>query len=226
MVDAAIGGKNGVDIGHVKNQIGIIRNPIMTLIDFNFLKTLDKRQVRSGAIEMFKHGLIYSTEYWKEMLRYDLDVSNRKFQDLISESIKIKAEIVESDPTEQNNRKALNYGHTIGHAIESLCLEQHNRDTLLHGEAVAAGLYAESYLSKKHGGLPENQFKEIESWYFSLDFQFSFNDAEVAEMIQIMSHDKKNVNGEIRFVLVAEIGQFITDVRIPKEDISTTLKLL
>ncbi len=226
MVDAAIGGKNGVDLGHLKNQIGVIQPPVMTIIDTGFLQTLPQNHLRNGSIEMFKHGLIADREYWQEMIAIQENYCSDLFADLIHGSVAVKSNIVEGDPTEKGARKALNYGHTIGHAIESYCLSSDRHISLLHGEAIAIGIYLESFLSTIHLGLSRSEFEEIEAWYQSLGLTASFNDSEVVEMIQIMSHDKKNVNGEIRFVLLEKIGTFKTDVHLHTLEIKKAFEIL
>jgi len=226
MVDAAVGGKNGVDLGHLKNQIGIIQPPVMTLIDTDYLKTLPVNHLHNGSIEMLKHGLIQSRVYWEAMGKLDGDFFTEQFADLIYGSVEIKSDIVKNDPTEKGARKALNYGHTIGHAIESFCLSSDSHPNLLHGEAIAVGIYLESYLSQKHCGLSKSDFEEIQEWYKSLNLKLEFTDSDIQEMIVLMSHDKKNVNGEIRFVLLEEIGTFKTDQTIPKNELMEAFKLL
>ncbi len=226
MVDAAIGGKNGVDIGHLKNQIGVIVPPQMTLIDTSFLKTLDQRQLLNGSIEMFKHGLIADRVYWENMIDIESDYFSDVFKSLIYQSVVIKNDVVNSDPFEKGARKSLNYGHTIGHAIESFCLSSENHTSLLHGEAIAAGLYLESYLSHLHAGLSKDEYLEIEKWFKSLHIELDFSNSDVSQMLELMTHDKKNINGEIRFVLIPSIGNFITDQIVPKEDVMKAYSLL
>lgn len=226
MVDAAIGGKNGVDIGHLKNQIGVIVPPVMTIIDSTYLNTLDNRQLLNGSIEMFKHGLIADRAYWKNMKDIGADYYSVTFDKLIYQSAVIKSDVVKSDPYEKGPRKALNYGHTIGHAIESFCLSSDSHDSLLHGEAIAAGLYLESYLSNLHAGLSDVDFVEIRDWYKSLEMTLHFSPQDIEKMLELMTHDKKNVNGEIRFVLIDTIGSFITDQTVPEVDVIKSFSLL
>jgi 3-dehydroquinate synthase len=225
MVDAAIGGKNGVDLGHLKNQIGVINTPVMTLVDPNFLETLPADQLRNGSMEMFKHGLIADRVYWQNMLDLDFDFDKNTFESLIYQSIVIKNDVVTSDPYEKGARKSLNYGHTIGHAIESYCMASQDHDDLLHGEAVAAGMMIESYLSNLHAGLSNVDLQQIETFYKALQLPVSFSRDEVETMIGLMAHDKKNVNGEIRFVLLESIGNYVTDCTVPAADILNGFKL-
>jgi len=225
MVDAAIGGKNGIDLGHLKNQIGVINPPIMTIIDPTFLQTLSKEQLVNGSIEMFKHGLISDRVYWKDMLN-STDFHSSTFNSLIYQSAIIKSDIVTMDPLEKGARKALNYGHTAGHEIESYLMEHEEKKAVLHGEAVAAGIVVESYLSKQYAGLSKQAYNEIQEWYSTLGFNFNFNDNEVIEMIEIMKYDKKNTNGEIKFVLLESIGSFVTNQVVSNDQIIEAFKEL
>jgi len=225
MVDASIGGKNGVDLGHLKNQIGVIQTPAMTLVDPEFLETLPQKQLRNGSFEMFKHGLIADRIYWENMLDLNFDFSSETFESLIYQSIIIKNDVVVSDPLEKDARKSLNYGHTIGHAIESFCMSSDDHEDLLHGEAIAAGMMIESYLSHLNTGLPTADFKQIESFYKALNLNLSYTTQEVEYIISLMAHDKKNVNGEVRFVLLNAIGQYQTDCVVSTDEISNGFKL-
>lgn len=225
MVDAAVGGKNGVDLGHLKNQIGVINPPAMTLVDPAFLETLPQQQLRNGSFEMFKHGLIADKVYWENMLDLNFDFSNQTFESLIYQSIVIKNDVVLSDPYEKGARKSLNYGHTAGHAIESFCMASDEHEDLLHGEAVAAGMMIESYLSHLNAGLSKKDFQQIETFYKKLNLDLSFTALEVDQIISLMAHDKKNVNGEVRFVLLNSIGKYQTDCVVPVDQIKEGFKI-
>ena len=146
MVDASVGGKNGVDLGNLKNQIGVINVPKLVLIDTDYLSTLPQNEMRSGLAEMLKHGLIADADYWTKFKELN-GIDFADFDGLIYRSIEIKNEIVMQDPTENGIRMALNFGHTLGHAIESYFLENEDKKTLLHGEAIAVGMILESYIS-------------------------------------------------------------------------------
>jgi 3-dehydroquinate synthase len=225
MVDAAVGGKNGVDLGNLKNQIGVTNTPIMTLVDAHYLKTLSQRELLNGSIEMFKHGLIADRAYWENM-KQNTDYTTAGFADLIYQSVLIKNEIASSDPFENGARKALNYGHTIGHAIESYCMVHDTEPDLLHGEAVAAGILIESFLSTHLCGLPQEAYENIQVWYKTLNLKLHFSKEAITEMLELMTHDKKNKNGEIRFVLLERIGQFKTDATASEALIRTAFKEL
>ncbi len=224
MVDASIGGKNGVDLGPLKNQVGVIVPPVMTLVDPSFLDTLPQMQLRNGSIEMFKHGLIADRAYWQNMCDLDFNFDNSTFESLIYQSIIIKNDVVMSDPFEKDARKSLNYGHTIGHAIESYCMSSDAHDDLLHGEAVAAGIVIESYLSHEHTGLSSQDLSQIEEFYEGLELDVHFSRSDIDQIIGFMAHDKKNVNGEVRFVLLNSIGSYQTDCVVPVQQIRDAFK--
>ena len=172
MVDASVGGKNGVDLSHKKNQIGVINFPEIVIMDTAFLKTLPQEHLISGLAEMLKHGLIHSKEYWERIK--DVDISKKKeFEQLIWDSVEIKKEIVHKDPLEKDLRKTLNYGHTLGHAIESYFLENTDKTNLLHGEAVAVGLILETYISMETFNFPKDTLKDITRSIFERTFRFS-----------------------------------------------------
>lgn len=206
MVDASVGGKNGVDLGNLKNQIGVINVPKMVLIDTQYLDTLSKNEMRSGLAEMLKHGLIYDTGYWKKFL--DLKaIDFADFDELIYRSVEIKNEIVTEDPTEKNIRKALNFGHTLGHAIESYFLENENKTTLLHGEAIAIGMILESYISLEKGLLTSNEYQVIKSTINAIYDAVVFEENDIAPILELLIHDKKNEYGNIQFALIDGIGK-------------------
>ena len=206
MVDASIGGKNGVDLGNLKNQIGVINVPKMVLVDTEYLTTLPKNQMRSGLAEMLKHGLIFDATYWakfKDLSQVDF----ADFDSLIHRSIEIKNEIVSQDPTENGIRKALNFGHTLGHAIESYFLENEMKTDLLHGEAIAAGMIMESYISWQKGLLTELEHFEIKQTLKSIFGTIIFEENDLQPIMDLLIHDKKNEYGKIQFALLDGIGQ-------------------
>ena len=206
MVDASVGGKNGVDLGNLKNQIGVINVPKMVLIDTQYLDTLSKSEMRSGLAEMLKHGLIYDKDYWEKFL--DLKtIDFADFDELIYRSVEIKNEIVTEDPTEKNIRKALNFGHTLGHAIESYFLENENKTTLLHGEAIAIGMILESYISLEKGLLTSNEYQVIKSTIKAIYDAVVFEENDIAPILELLIHDKKNEDGNIQFALIDGIGK-------------------
>jgi len=214
MVDASVGGKTGVDLGSLKNQIGVINQPVMVLVIPDFLDTLDNRQIRSGFAEMLKHGLIQNLSYW-ESLKEAENLEDMKNH--ILTSIQIKNNVVLQDPTEQNIRKILNYGHTLGHAIESYFLENNSKETLLHGEAIAIGMILEGYLSNKLLGLSLKTLEDIKGTFLNRYDKIDFLDDDIENILKLMKYDKKNSHGKVNFVLLKSIGRPEVDVEIPIE---------
>ncbi len=215
MVDAAIGGKNGVDLDHLKNQIGRISEPKAVVIDTQFLTTLPAQEMRSGLAEMLKHGLIFDAAYWNKFKNLT-NLNTEHLDDLIHRSIQIKNEIVLQDINELNVRKTLNFGHTLGHAIESYFLSENSKKTLLHGEAVAAGMILESYLSKEQNGLTQEEYQEIKYIINETFERISFSNKAIETIIEFLQFDKKNAFGEIQFVLLEKIGHATINQKIDK----------
>ncbi|WNH10259.1 3-dehydroquinate synthase [Thalassobellus suaedae] len=205
MVDASVGGKTGVDLGHLKNQVGVISNPDLVLIDTNFLDTLPKNQMRSGLAEMLKHGLITGESYWSNFKNLS-KLSLHDLDRLIYESVIIKRNVVEEDPYENGLRKTLNFGHTLGHAIESYFLSNPNKITLLHGEAIAVGMILACYISTELTGFPKETTLEIKDLLINYYGKVDINEDEYAIIIDLLKYDKKNNHGNINFVLLEAIG--------------------
>lgn len=206
MVDASVGGKNGVDLGSLKNQIGSIREPKAVLIDPQFLTTLPAQEMRSGLAEMLKHGLIFDKMYW-DRLKNLKDLTTADLHGLIHRSIQIKNTIVSEDFTEKGIRKALNFGHTLGHAIESYFLETKTKTTLLHGEAIAVGMVLESYISKEMGLLTAEEYYEIKYCITEFFAPIACAPNEIQKIIQLLVFDKKNEFGKVLFSLLDTIGK-------------------
>jgi 3-dehydroquinate synthase len=215
MVDASIGGKNGVDLGMLKNQVGVIRNPKMILVDTSFLSTLPPNELRSGLAEMLKHGLIYDKQYWSMFLELD-KLGAEDLDLLIYASIQIKIEVVKQDPTENGIRKILNFGHTLGHAIESFSLTHHPKP-LLHGEAIAIGMLLEGYISSKLLAFPTEELQQITEVVTKYYPNPTFSFEEIEEIIQLLKYDKKNSDGNINFVLLHQIGECKIDAQVENE---------
>ncbi|MEM9143898.1 MAG: 3-dehydroquinate synthase [Bacteroidota bacterium] len=212
MVDASVGGKTGVDLGPLKNQIGVINQPQMVLVVPSFLKTLEERQLRSGFAEMLKHGLIQDARYWKllkSITGFD------RMEHLIYTSVEIKNKVVMEDPTERGLRKILNFGHTLGHAIESHFLESPDREALLHGEAIAAGMILEAYLSQRICGLSPEETDDIKTQFLLRYPKPDFSEGDMGQILRLLKFDKKNAHGNINFVLLEGIGKPVIDVRVP-----------
>lgn len=216
MVDASVGGKNGVDLGNLKNQIGVINVPKMVLIDTQYLETVPQNEMRSGLAEMLKHGLIYDKEYWEQFL--DLKaIDFADFDTLIYRSVEIKNEIVLQDPTEKNIRKALNFGHTLGHAIESYFLENENKTTLLHGEAIAVGMILESFISLGKKLISKAEYAEIKNCIKSIYDEIIFEEKDIEPILELLIHDKKNEYGHIQFALIDGIGKIKINQSVENE---------
>jgi len=216
MVDASVGGKTGVDLGNLKNQIGVFNLPLMVLIDTSYLETLPQNEMRSGLAEMLKHGLIFDKAYWEKFL--DLkSVDFTELDELIYRSVEIKNEIVTIDPTEKNLRKALNFGHTLGHAIESYFLENENKKTLLHGEAIAIGMILESYISLHKDLINKDEYNQIKTAIKSIYDDVFFEENDIEPIMELLIHDKKNEYGNIQFALIEGIGKIIINQSVENE---------
>lgn len=216
MVDASVGGKNGVDLGNLKNQIGVINVPKLVLIDTEYLATLPQNELRSGLAEMLKHGLIFDAEYWSEFK--DLSAIDFAYLDqLIYRSVAIKNEIVMQDPTENGIRKALNFGHTLGHAIESYFLENENKKTLLHGEAIAAGMILEGYISWQKKLISAVEYLEIKNTINAIFETIVFEENDLEPILDLLIHDKKNEYGKIQFALLDGIGKIKINQEVENE---------
>lgn len=212
MVDASVGGKTGVDLGVLKNQIGLFANPEMVIVDTNYLETVSEREIKSGTAEIIKYGITYDTKLFKEIKNNKgLDVSN-----LIFRSIEIKNEVVLQDPKEQNLRKILNFGHTLGHAIESFYLESEDKENLTHGEAIAIGMICESYMSNKLLGFPLDKLKEVKEVILSIYNKTNLLKEDFSAIMELLKHDKKNVNGQVNFVLLEDFEAYKIDCKVPE----------
>lgn len=220
MVDASVGGKTGVDLGSLKNQIGVIRDPHLVLVWPEYLSTLDSRQVRSGFAEMLKHGLIRDRSYWDTLKR---KVHLRDLDPFISRSIHIKNEVVQSDPTERNLRKVLNFGHTLGHAIESYFLENEKVETILHGEAIAAGMIMEAHLSTQYCGLSMEECDEIRDVIRKFFPGIPIETEHRKPILDLLRFDKKNADGKVLFSLLERIGQASYNVEVTGDQLHAAL---
>lgn len=205
-VDASIGGKLGIDFNHVKNSIGVFNNPQAVFISSEFLETLPAREIRSGFAEIIKHSLIADDENWNFLQTIE-NLDKVKWASFLKPSLLIKQRIVEEDPFEKGIRKALNFGHTIGHAVESVALKSPN--PLLHGEAIAIGMICEGWLSHKILGLPFEKLEEIVRFVARFYDDYHIYESDFPELIDLMTKDKKNENQEINFSLIQPIGKAV-----------------
>ena len=231
MVDASVGGKTGINFGGLKNEIGVFNCSQSVILDTIFLKTLDYQNLASGYAEMLKHGLISNEQHWAELLCCDLGSSNdisqvdfRKLGEMVATSVAVKERIVEEDPTEKGIRKALNLGHTIGHAFESLALQQSR--TVLHGYAVAWGMVCELYLSATKTGFPTDKLRQTVQFIRQTYGEFSFTCKDYPQLLEFMTHDKKNTAGIINFTLLGGIGDIRINQTATKEEIEEALDFL
>jgi 3-dehydroquinate synthase len=203
-VDASIGGKLGIDFGHVKNSIGLFANPKTVLIDPNFLQTLSAREIRSGFAELFKHALIHKAKFSIQDLLNAYHQNQMNLAAIIGDSLLVKKHFVEKDPFEKGIRKALNFGHTIGHAVESAALE--TNEPLLHGEAIAIGMICEAYLSHQMVGLPDADLELIVNTFSKIYPKVDLQNFDYEQLISLMQQDKKNDGSAINFTLLKKIG--------------------
>lgn len=214
MVDASVGGKTGVDLGNLKNMVGVISESEMVLVDTEYLNTLPTNQMCSGFAEMLKHGLIQDQAYWEKLS----DLSKLKFDDLsemIYDSVVIKNKIVFEDPTEQSIRKYLNFGHTLGHAIESFYLTHPEKPTLLHGEAIAIGMIMEAFISVALLGLTNDALQNISEVILATFPKVDIDPNDRKDIMDLLIHDKKNEKGNIYFVLINAIGDAKYNCTVP-----------
>ncbi len=218
MVDAAVGGKTGINLNSLKNEVGAFYPADAVVVSSQFLQTLDAGNLASGFAEMLKHGLVSTEEHWAKLMCYDLGNPDLEMlQSLIMESIRTKEHIVEQDPKEQHIRKALNLGHTLGHAFETLAMRRGT--PCLHGYAVAWGLIGELYLSHLREGFPADKLRQTVAFIKEVYGTFDFSCKQYDELYALMLHDKKNVGTEIRFTLLAAIGDIRIDRTATKEEI-------
>lgn len=221
MVDASVGGKTGINFGGLKNEIGVFNDAEFVLLDTNWLRTLDEANIRSGYAEMLKHGLIADNTMWAELINFNLAQPDlRQLASMLDKSVRIKERIVAEDPHEKGIRKALNLGHTFGHAFESWAMK---RQPVLHGYAVAFGLIAELYLATTQTDFPTERMRQtvnfIRAYYGSLPITCN----DYPELIELMHHDKKNHGNEINVTLLDGIGDIRIDQTITEEDIKEAL---
>ncbi|MGA0896398.1 MAG: 3-dehydroquinate synthase [Flavobacteriaceae bacterium] len=216
MVDASVGGKTGIDLGALKNQIGIIEEPKQVIIHPQWLATLPQKELRSGFADMRKDGLIADATYWsklRQLQKLDAEVLSA----FIAPSVAIKKEVVLQDPREKSLRKILNFGHTLGHAIESYFLTHSQKKRLLHGEAIAVGMVLEAYLSSVCCGLSSLEAEEIKRVFAYFFPKVDIEKEDQMGILALLRHDKKNSAGRINFVLLNAIGSPKIDIVVSEE---------
>lgn len=220
-VDASVGGKTGVDFQGYKNQLGVFQAPAAVFVEPRFLQTLDLRQLKSGYAEILKHWLIADADAFDEHRR--LGWLTDDWTAIIRESVALKQRIVADDPLETGPRKLLNFGHTVGHALESYLLTQPGREAL-HGEAVAAGLVCESWLSVQRGLLSAEELDKIETFVFSVYDKVSFVLLETEAIAEFALQDKKNAGTTINCTLLQGIGHGVFDQPVTLADLAASLR--
>ena len=227
MVDASVGGKTGINFGGLKNEVGVFSNADSVILDTTFLRTLDQENILSGYAEMLKHGLISDEAHWAELMNYPIEtiatiesIEAIDISRLLAKSVAIKQRIVLEDPTEQGLRKALNLGHTAGHAFESFAMR---RQPVLHGYAVAWGLIVELYLSSVKTGFPAERLRQTVSFIREHYGTMSFTCKDYAELLELMHHDKKNLGTDINFTLLGGIGDIRINQTATEEEIKEAL---
>lgn len=213
-VDASIGGKLGIDLLGFKNMIGLIKDPEAVFIFTSFLDTLSRQQLKSGYAELLKHGLIADRSSWERLSKAE-SIAELDFEQLVYESIQIKKNVTEKDPHEKGLRKILNFGHTIGHAVESYWMD--SRTPLLHGEAIAIGMVSEAFLSYRVGNITENELFDIRNSILKLYGHHPKFVKPSNELIDLMRADKKSNNGEFRFSLLDSVGHACYDIPVSKD---------
>jgi 3-dehydroquinate synthase len=219
-VDASVGGKTGIDMDDVKNIIGTFAQPQAVIISTDFLKTLSDRQMTSGFAEVIKHGIIADANFFEEVAQ--LENARAVTEAQIHHSVEIKNIVVTEDPFEKGLRKTLNYGHTIGHAIESWSLSN-EKNPLLHGEAIAIGMICEAYLASQLVGLSEQELTTITETFLKYYGRYSIREGIENQLLDIMKQDKKNQSGKISFSLPDKIGNCKFDIFVEEPLIRESL---
>ncbi|MCX7996388.1 MAG: 3-dehydroquinate synthase [Patescibacteria group bacterium] len=222
-VDASIGGKTGINFGGIKNLIGTFAQPKMVIADIGTLKTLPDREFLSGFAEIIKHGLIHNDEYFRFVtLKKPREFTPQELMHIVEESCKIKADIVISDIHEQTGRrKLLNFGHTIGHAIEAYLLTA--QTPILHGEAVAIGMIAEAHLSELAGYLSAVDVQTIRSAIANAGLPTRIGHVSADTLITNLSHDKKSEFGMVKWTLIRKIGEGVADCEVDEANLRRAL---
>ena len=222
MVDASVGGKTGINFGGLKNEIGVFSDSRFVIINTQFLDTLDHDNICSGYAEMLKHGLISDERTWAELVTFDLDTPDlSQLQRMVAESIKVKERIVEADPHEHGIRKALNLGHTMGHAFESFAMRRGT--PILHGYAVAYGLVSELYMSARKTAFPTDSMHQTVRFIRENYGTFNITCDDYPTLIELMHHDKKNTSGIINFTLLGNVGDIRINQTANEEEIKEAL---
>ncbi|WP_069658974.1 3-dehydroquinate synthase [Arcticibacter eurypsychrophilus] len=218
-VDASVGGKTGIDMGNIKNIIGTFTQPKAVFISAEFLNSLDERQIQSGFAEVVKHGLIADKAYFNQLKEINPKGITSA---IVYHSVEIKNQVVLADPFEKGIRKTLNFGHTIGHAVETYSLKN-DKKPLLHGQAIALGMICEAYLSNQHNGLSEEELTEVIQYISSIFSSYKIKSGSYPDILNFMKNDKKNDNGKIGFALLSGIGKCDYNIYLEEKQILDSL---
>ena len=216
-VDSSVGGKTGVDLDAYKNMIGAFKMPRLVYINTGTLKSLDGRQFYSGMAEAMKYGLIMDASFYEWIISKMYEIHDRDsatLEELVAHCCACKQRIVERDPLEQGDRALLNFGHTIGHAIE-----KHKNFELLHGECVALGSVAAAYISFKRGKLSNDEYYEIRDMFVPFKLPISIDDIDAEEIVKLTRSDKKAMENGVKFVLLKRVGKAYLDTNVTEEEI-------
>lgn len=223
-VDAAVGGKTGVNFNGLKNEIGVFKEAKTVIISTVFFSTLPERELKSGYAEMLKHGLLDGEAVYNKLLDYDFDnVAGNGLLRLVEESVNVKRRIVEQDPFEQGLRRALNLGHTAGHAFESLALKRNS--PVPHGYAVAWGMVVEAVLSHTEKGFPSAELYRLADYVCRHYGAFHITCDDYPELIEFMRHDKKSEHGELNFTLLHNVGNAETGCEVDVKQVEAALDI-
>lgn len=223
-VDAAVGGKTGINFGGLKNEIGVFNEAVAVVISTKFFNTLPLDEVKSGYAEMLKHGLLKGTETYDRLLKYDFENGDDEhLLSLLKESVEVKADIVRQDPHEQGIRRALNLGHTAGHAFESLAMRR--SQPIPHGYAVAWGLVVELTLSNMLYGFSSGRLQELAQFIYENYGAFHITCDDYDSIIELMRHDKKSEHGEMNFSLLPEVGKIKVNCEVSVDDVKNALDI-
>lgn len=220
--DSSIGGKTGVDFDGYKNMVGAFYMPRLVYTNVSVLQSLDARQFSGGFAEVMKHGLIRSSDYYEWLIDRSYEILDRDsgtLLDMLYESNQIKRRIVEADPLEKKDRMLLNFGHTLGHAIE-----KYSRFTLTHGECVALGCVAASYISWKKGFLSMEEYYEIRDMFVPFGLPISAENLDAEEVLRLVRSDKKNLDGMLRFILLRRVGRAFVSQEVTDDDMRAALQ--
>jgi len=222
--DSSIGGKTGVDFDGYKNMVGAFYMPKLVYINLATLKTLDDRQYFNGFAEVMKHGLIKDGNFYEWLIDKMYEICDRDLEtleEMVMRSCTIKKLVVEKDPTEQGERALLNFGHTIGHAIE-----KYKNFTMTHGECVALGCVAAAFISWKHELLSMEEYYEIRDMFVPFNLPISLDDLDTEEVLRLTKSDKKMKDGRIQFILLKRVGKATRDTSVTDKDIIAALEEL